>query len=61
MRYLVIDLTMPKPHEKYTWSPRIENATSFPTEESADRCKADIPDARGVMASGDKWYVLKKS
>ena len=29
MRYLVIDLTMPKPHEKYTWSPRIEMPPPF--------------------------------
>ena len=61
MKYLIVDPTMPKPYGKYIWSPRIENATSFPTQESAGRCQAEVPGARGVIASGGKWYVVKKS
>jgi hypothetical protein len=61
VEYLIVDVGMPEPHGKIVWSPRMENATSFSSSESAAAEKDAVASATGITEFEGKWYVVKES
>jgi hypothetical protein len=56
MQYLIVDSTLPPPHENVLWSPKIDNATPFSSMGIASAVKDEVLEATGVIASGDAWW-----
>ena len=60
MQYLIAHSSMPVPHGKFVWSPKIENATPFSSSVAAEAKRSTVADATGVIERYGTWYVVKQ-
>jgi hypothetical protein len=60
MQYLIAYSMMPEPYGKFVWTPKIENATPFPSSVAAEAKRSTVVDATGLIAHDGRWYVVKE-
>jgi hypothetical protein len=60
MQYLIAYSMMPQPYGKFVWTPKIENATPFPSSAAAEAKRSTVADAKDVIEHYGSWYVVKE-
>jgi hypothetical protein len=61
-QFLKIDPVLPSPYNTASWVPLTDGATPFEREAEAQRVKAKVPDASGVVLAVDGYfYVMRVS